>query len=75
MYGWTPGCEPGPIWYLLNLSQLRCCVFPVEVTAKGPIHRQTGMVVNIADMKIWIEKAVMNVMDHKNIDKDVPYFR
>ena len=47
----------------------------VEVTAKGPIHPHTGMVVNIADMKVWIEKAVMNVMDHRNIDRDVPHFR
>lgn len=49
--------------------------YKVEVTARGPVHPHTGMVVNIADMKVWIEKAIMSVMDHKNIDKDVLHFR
>ncbi|KAF0294053.1 6-pyruvoyl tetrahydrobiopterin synthase [Amphibalanus amphitrite] len=49
--------------------------YRVEVTARGPIHPHTGMVVNISDMKVWIERAIMDVMDHRNIDKDVPYFR
>lgn len=30
---------------------------------------------NIADMKVYMEKAIMKQMDHKNIDKDVPYFK
>lgn len=29
---------------------------------------------NIADLKRCIEIAVLNVLDHKNLDKDVPYF-
>ena len=32
------------------------------------------MVVNIADLKIWIKEKVLDVLDHRNIDKEVEYF-
>ncbi|KAG2460531.1 PTPS synthase, partial [Polypterus senegalus] len=34
----------------------------------------TGMIMNITDLKKCIEMAVMKPLDHKNLDKDVPYF-
>ena len=46
----------------------------VEVTIKGPIDEKTGMVMNLADLKIYMEESIMKVMDHKNLDKDVPHF-
>lgn len=46
----------------------------VEVTIKGPIDQKTGMVMNLADLKIYMEESIMKVMDHKNLDKDVPHF-
>lgn len=49
--------------------------YKVEVTVCGEVDRVTGMVVNINDVKQWIETAVMQTMDHKNLDLDVPYFR
>lgn len=33
------------------------------------------MVMNIADLKRYIEVAVMEPLDHKNLDMDVPYFK
>lgn len=33
------------------------------------------MVMNIADMKVYMEKAIMKQFDHKNVDKDIPYFK
>ena len=30
---------------------------------------------NLVDLKRYIESAIMDVMDHKNIDKDVPFFK
>lgn len=33
------------------------------------------MVMNIADLKKYIEIAVMEPLDHKNLDLDVPYFK
>lgn len=29
---------------------------------------------NVTDLKKYINAAVMNPLDHKNLDKDVPYF-
>lgn len=44
------------------------------MTVKGPVDSKTGMVINIADLKKYMETGIMNVMDHKNLDKDVAYF-
>nr|CAG4639648.1 EOG090X0HIM [Daphnia magna] len=46
----------------------------VEVTIRGPIDEKTGMVMNLCDLKLYMEQSIMNVMDHKNLDKDVPHF-
>uniref|UniRef100_A0A8C8GR56 6-pyruvoyl tetrahydrobiopterin synthase n=1 Tax=Oncorhynchus tshawytscha TaxID=74940 RepID=A0A8C8GR56_ONCTS len=45
-----------------------------EVTVRGKIDRHTGMVMNITDLKQHIEEVIMIPLDHKNLDKDVPYF-
>lgn len=42
---------------------------------KGPIDRTTGMVMNIADLKKFIDIVIMEKLDHKNLDLDVPYFK
>lgn len=49
--------------------------YKLEVTVKGPIDEQTGMVMNIAQLKDIIERCVLSLLDHRNIDEDVPYFR
>lgn len=48
--------------------------YTVEVTIRGPIDPLTGMVVNLEDLKLWMQKVVMDQMDHKNIDKQVDHF-
>ncbi|KAM9816862.1 6-pyruvoyl tetrahydrobiopterin synthase [Neosynchiropus ocellatus] len=48
--------------------------YKVEVTVRGKIHRSTGMVMNLTDLKKCIEEVIMIPLDHKNLDKDVPYF-
>lgn len=49
--------------------------YKVEVTVTGPIDPVTGMVVNISDLKKLIQTRVMDLLDHKNIDLDVEYFK
>lgn len=49
--------------------------YKVEVTVKGLIDSMTGMVMNISDLKNIISQTVMDVLDHRNIDRDVTYFR
>ncbi|CAH8840168.1 unnamed protein product [Trichobilharzia szidati] len=49
--------------------------YKLEVTIRGPIDQRTGMVINIADLKLIIKKNVLDLLDHKNIDEDVEYFK
>ena len=49
--------------------------YVLEVTVVGEPNPVTGMVVNISDLKVWIKEAVLDILDHKNIDKQVEYFR
>lgn len=49
--------------------------YTVEVTVRGPIDPTTGMVMNISDLKVYMGKVLMDQLDHKNLDKDVPYFK
>lgn len=41
---------------------------------RGVIDPTTGMVINITDLKGYMQEAIMEPLDHKNLDKDVPYF-
>ncbi|KAJ1913037.1 hypothetical protein H4219_005373 [Mycoemilia scoparia] len=47
--------------------------YKVQVTIKGPIDPQTGMVINISKLKVVL-KQVIDTLDHQNIDKDIRYF-
>ncbi|CAB4375857.1 PTPS-domain-containing protein [Rhizophagus irregularis] len=49
--------------------------YKVEVIVKGKIDPLTGMVMNLEELKECIKITVMNVLDHKNLDHDVPYFK
>jgi len=49
--------------------------YVLEVMVKGEVDPKTGMVMNITDLKQHIKTQVMDVMDHKNLDKDIPYFK
>ncbi|CAG8650057.1 4512_t:CDS:2 [Paraglomus occultum] len=46
-------------------------VFVLYQIKKDP---KTGMVLNLTDLKRYMEVAITNVLDHKNLDLDVPYF-
>ncbi|XP_039757093.1 6-pyruvoyl tetrahydrobiopterin synthase [Pararge aegeria] len=49
--------------------------YVVLVTVKGPVDPQTGMVMNVHDLKQYMQQAIMDPLDHKNLDEDVPYFK
>ncbi|KAM8816091.1 6-pyruvoyl tetrahydrobiopterin synthase isoform 1-T1 [Rhynchonycteris naso] len=56
--------------------------YKVVVTVRGEVHAEfiyvidpvTGMVMNLTDLKGYLEEAIMKPLDHKNLDLDVPYF-
>lgn len=49
--------------------------YVVEVTVCGPIDCRTSMVMNITDLKNAMNSVILKTLDHKNIDKDVEYFK
>ncbi|GAA50044.1 6-pyruvoyl tetrahydrobiopterin synthase [Clonorchis sinensis] len=49
--------------------------YKLEVTLFGPTDPVTGMVINLSDLKSIIQRHVLDILDHKNLDKDVEYFR
>ncbi|XP_058924343.1 6-pyruvoyl tetrahydrobiopterin synthase [Kogia breviceps] len=48
--------------------------YKVVVTVHGEIDPVTGMVMNLTDLKEYMEEAIIKPLDHKNLDLDVPYF-
>lgn len=51
------------------------CVFIVFVTLFGEINEKTGMIMNMTELKRFMDLAIMKRMDHKNLDKDVDFFK
>ncbi|XP_040265337.1 6-pyruvoyl tetrahydrobiopterin synthase [Bufo bufo] len=49
--------------------------YRVIVTVRGEIDPITGMVMNLTDLKKYMEEAIMIPLDHKNLDLDVPFFQ
>ena len=48
--------------------------YKVVVTVHGEIDPVTGMVMNLTDLKEYMEEAIMKSLDHMNLDLDVPFF-
>lgn len=49
--------------------------YTMEVIVKGEVDPHTGMVMNITELKQLIKDKVLDVLDHRNLDKDVEYFQ
>ncbi|XP_063408501.1 6-pyruvoyl tetrahydrobiopterin synthase-like [Mytilus trossulus] len=49
--------------------------YKVEVTVRGGVDTVNGMVLNLVTLKDYMDQCIMKVLDHKNIDKDVLYFK
>ncbi|OQR74124.1 6-pyruvoyl tetrahydrobiopterin synthase-like [Tropilaelaps mercedesae] len=49
--------------------------YKFEVALTGPIDKTTGMVTNLGDLKRLLDSNVLALVDHKNLDLDVPYFK
>lgn len=47
--------------------------YTVKVTIRGPVDPITGMVMNLTDLRKHME-SVLQPLDHKNLDVDVPFF-
>jgi 6-pyruvoyltetrahydropterin/6-carboxytetrahydropterin synthase len=45
----------------------------LEVTVRGTVDERTGMVMNLTDMKKIINAQVIDWVDHKHLNYDVPW--
>lgn len=48
--------------------------YVLEVTVCGEVNPKTGMVFSLSDLKKIIDEAVVQKVDHKNLNLDVPEF-
>lgn len=48
--------------------------YTFKVTVRGEVDARTGFVLNVCELKDFMEKAIVEPLDHKFIDRDVPYF-
>jgi len=49
--------------------------YVLEVRVSGKVDPATGMIANLADLDGFVEKAVLQVFDHKSLNEDVAAFR
>ncbi|TFJ99185.1 beta-galactoside alpha-2,6-sialyltransferase 1 [Platysternon megacephalum] len=47
---------------------------PLVVTVHGEIDPSSGMVINLTDLKEYMQETIMELLDHKKLDQDVAYF-
>jgi 6-pyruvoyltetrahydropterin/6-carboxytetrahydropterin synthase len=48
--------------------------YVLEVTVRGEVDPATGMVMNLTDLDKVVKNVVMEQIDHKNLNVDVPHF-
>jgi 6-pyruvoyltetrahydropterin/6-carboxytetrahydropterin synthase len=48
--------------------------YTLEVTVKGEIDLQTGFVVDLKDLKEILDREVLEALDHRHLNKEVPEF-
>jgi len=48
--------------------------YTLEVTVKGEADRQTGFVMDLAELKAILAREVMDAMDHRHLNREVPEF-
>jgi 6-pyruvoyltetrahydropterin/6-carboxytetrahydropterin synthase len=49
--------------------------YKLKVTLKGPVNKNTGMIMNINDLKHCIQLAIIDKLDHRHLNEEVDYFK
>jgi 6-pyruvoyltetrahydropterin/6-carboxytetrahydropterin synthase len=49
--------------------------YEVEVSVSGPVDPQTGMVINLKDLKAILQEEVVGPLDFKNLNLQVAFFK
>lgn len=49
--------------------------YELEVTVSGRVDPETGMVIDLKDLKELMEREIEARFDHRSLSDDTPYFR
>ncbi len=49
--------------------------YRLEVTLQGPVEEDTGMLIDLKQLKEVLDAEVGARFDHRNLNEDTPYFR
>jgi 6-pyruvoyltetrahydropterin/6-carboxytetrahydropterin synthase len=49
--------------------------YVLEVSVSGKVDPATGMIANLAELDSFVERAVLQVFDHKSLNEDVAAFQ
>ncbi len=49
--------------------------YVLEVSVSGEVDPQTGMIINLKELKRTIEAEIISKVDHKNLNTDVDFMR
>ncbi len=49
--------------------------YTLEVTVTGPVNPDTGFIVDLGSLKQVVETRVVQLLDHSQIERDVPWFK
>ena len=47
----------------------------LEVTLSGPVNAETGMVIDLKELKEVMEREIEARFDHRSLNDDTPFFR
>ena len=47
--------------------------YELDVTVEGPVNPETGYVIDLKDLRDLVEHRVVNDLDHRNLNLDVPW--
>jgi len=49
--------------------------YTLDVSVQGPIDPKTGYVIDLTRLKEIVEREVVNLVDHRNLNLDVPFMQ
>jgi len=49
--------------------------YVLEVSVEGPVDERTGYVMDLAKLKTLVERELIDQVDHRNMNVDVPFMR
>jgi 6-pyruvoyltetrahydropterin/6-carboxytetrahydropterin synthase len=47
--------------------------YEMDITVSGPVHAETGFVMDLKKLKALVEELVVADVDHRNLNLDVPW--